>query len=111
MVIEPSEVYLSLKQAIPCALIINELITNSLKYAFVDKKHGKIQISIHNSDDNTVLLRVKDDGGGIPDKVDVKPAAVWVRIGQTSGCRSAEGRMRFNNNDGTDICIEFKRLK
>ncbi len=67
LVIEPSEVYLSLSQAIPCALILNELITNSLKHAFVEKEQGKIQISIHNSDDNTVLLRVKDDGGGIPE--------------------------------------------
>ena len=108
--IEPSEVYLSMNQAIPCALILNELITNSLKHAFVEKEHGKIQISIHNSDDNTVLLRVKDDGGGIPEEVDVKPAGgLGLELVKHIAVGQLKGEMRFNNNDGTDICIEFKR--
>ena len=112
LVIEPSEVYLSLNQAIPCALIINELITNSLKYAFVEKMNGKIQIFIHNIDDNTVLLRVKDDGGGIPDKVDIKPAGgLGLELVKHLSVGQLKGEMRVNNNDGTDICIEFKRLK
>ena len=112
LVIEPSEVYLSLSQAIPCALIINELITNSLKYAFVEKMNGKIQIFIHNIDDNTVLLRVKDDGGGIPDKVDIKPAGgLGLELVKHLSVGQLKGEMRVNNNDGTDICIEFMRLK
>ncbi len=112
LVIEPSEVYLSLSQAIPCALILNELITNSLKHAFVDRKHGKIQISIHNSDNNTVLLRMRDDGRGIPDEVDVKPAGgLGLELVKHLSVGQLKGEMRFNNNDGTEICIEFKRLK
>jgi len=111
LVIEPSEVYLSLSQAIPCALILNELMTNSLKHAFVEKAHGKIQISIHNSDNNTVLLRVKDDGGGIPEKVDVKPAGVLgLELVKHLAVGQLKGEIRFNNNGGTDICIEFNRI-
>ncbi|MCJ7542283.1 MAG: PAS domain S-box protein [Desulfobacterales bacterium] len=112
LVIEPSEVYLSLSQAIPCALILNELITNSLKHAFVDREHGKIQISIHNSDNNTVLLRLRDDGGGIPEEVDVKPAGgLGLELVKHLSVGQLKGEIRFNNNDGTEICIEFKRLK
>jgi two-component sensor histidine kinase len=112
LVIESSEVYLSLSQAIPCSLILNELITNSLKYAFVEKEHGKIQIYIHNSDDNTVLLRVKDNGGGICEEVGVKPAgSMGLELVKHIAVGQLNGEMRFNHNDGTDICIEFKRLK
>jgi PAS domain S-box-containing protein len=109
--IEPSEVYLSIKQAIPCALILNELITNSLKHAFVDKEQGKILISIHNANDNTVLLRVKDDGEGIPGGIEVRPAgSLGLELVNHLVVGQLKGEIRFNNDDGTDICIEFKRL-
>jgi PAS domain S-box-containing protein len=109
--IEPSEVYLSIKQAIPCALILNELITNSLKHAFVDKEQGKILISIHNANDNTVLLRVKDDGEGIPGGIEVRPAgSLGLELVNHLVVGQLKGEIRFNNDDGTDVCIEFKRL-
>ena len=112
LVIEPSEVSLSLRQAIPCALIINELITNSLKHAFADKMQGKIQISILTSDNKTVLLRVKDNGGGIPEGVEVKPVrGLGLELVKHLVVGQLKGEIRFNNDDGTDICIEFMRLK
>ena len=111
LVIETSEVYLSIKQAIPCALILNELITNSLKHAFVDKEQGQVLISIHNSNDNTVLLRVKDDGDGIPGGIEVKPAGgLGLELVKHLVVGQLKGEIRFNNDDGTDIYIEFKRL-
>jgi two-component sensor histidine kinase len=110
MEIEPSEVHLSLKQAIPCALIANELITNSLKYAFVDKEHGKIHISIRNTNDNKVLLRVKDDGGGINESVGVKPAgSLGLELVNHLAVGQLKGEMSIHSNDGTDICIGFDR--
>jgi PAS domain S-box-containing protein len=112
LAIEPSEIYLSINQAIPCALIINELITNSLKYAFRDGVQGKIQISINNSDDNTVLLRVKDDGDSISGGMDLKDAdGLGLEMVKHLVVGQLKGEIRFNHDDGTDICIEFKRLK
>ncbi|MCJ7542325.1 MAG: PAS domain S-box protein, partial [Desulfobacterales bacterium] len=112
LVIEPSEVYLSLSQAIPCALILNELITNSLKHAFIDREQGKIHISIHNSDDNTVLLRVKDNGSGISEGVEAKPAGgLGLELVEHLITGQLKGEIRFNNDDGTEIFIEFMRLK
>ncbi|MCJ7542197.1 MAG: DUF3365 domain-containing protein [Desulfobacterales bacterium] len=109
--IEPSGVYLSIKQAVPCSLILHELITNSLKHAFVDRMQGKIQISIHDSDDNTVLLRVKDDGSSISGGIGVKPAgSLGLELVKHLVVGQLKGEIRFNNDDGTDICIEFKRL-
>jgi PAS domain S-box-containing protein len=112
MVIEPSEVYLSINQAIPVGLILNELITNSLKHAFVDREKGKIQISIHDLGDNTVQLRVKDDGDSITEGTEVKPAGgLGLELVKHLVVGQLKGEIRFNHDDGTDICIEFKRLK
>jgi two-component sensor histidine kinase len=112
MVIEPSEVYLSINQAIPIGLILNELITNSLKHAFVDREKGKIQISIHDLGDNTVQLRVKDDGDSITEGTEVKPAGgLGLELVKHLVVGQLKGEIRFNHDDGTDICIEFKRLK
>jgi len=107
--IEPSKVYLSIKQAIPCALIINELITNALKYAFVDKKHGKIHVSIHDDNDNKVLLRVKDDGGGVSESVGVIPASWGLELVDHLVVGQLKGEISIHHDDGTDICIEFSR--
>jgi PAS domain S-box-containing protein len=112
LVLELSEVYLYLSQAIPCALIINELITNSLKHAFKDNLQGKIQISIHNSDDNTVVLRVRDDGDGVPEGGHVKnPDGIGLTMVNHLVIGQLKGEICLNHDDGTDIRIEFKRLK
>ena len=109
LTIEPSEVYLSVNQAIPCALIINELITNSLKHAFRDKTKGKIQISINHSDNNTVLLRVADDGDGSSGGMDLKDAdGLGLEMVKHLVVGQLKGEIRIDRDDGTDICIEFK---
>ena len=112
LAIEPSQVYLSVNQAIPCALIINELITNSLKHAFGESVQGKIQISLHNLNDNTIQLRVKDDGGSISEGMDLKDAdGFGLEMVKHLVVGQLKGEIRFNHDDGTDIFIEFKRLK
>ena len=58
-------VELSLDQAIPCGLIINELITNSLKYAFENVKKGKIYLELQDKND-IITLVVGDNGIGLP---------------------------------------------
>ena len=110
--IASSEVYLSISQAIPCALILNELISNSLKHAFADRVRGKIEISAHRSENNTILLRVKDDGVGISERPDAKPDhGLGLELVKHLVVGQLNGEIRFNNDDGTDICIEFKGLK
>ena len=64
------EVYLSLEQAIPCGLITNELVSNSLKYAFPDRAQGTITLRIQNIEAGGVELEVSDDGVGLPPGMD-----------------------------------------
>jgi two-component sensor histidine kinase len=65
------EVPVSINQASPLGLIINELMSNSLKYAFPDEKKGEISVSMKKTD-NELELVVMDDGVGIPDGLDWK---------------------------------------
>ncbi len=58
--------------AVPCGLIINELITNSLKYAFPDGRKGLIKISLHRIDNENLELRISDNGIGVPKDFDFK---------------------------------------
>ena len=64
------EVYLSLEQAIPCGLITNELVSNSLKYAFPDRPQGTITLRIQHTEGGGVELEVSDDGVGLPPGMD-----------------------------------------
>nr|MDZ8168061.1 PAS domain S-box protein [Nostoc sp. CmiSLP01] len=69
------EVLLGLDTAIPCSLIIHELVSNSLKYAFSAGMNGSINIELHSIDDNNFLLKVSDDGVGLPSDFDLKKIA------------------------------------
>lgn len=66
------DVLLSINQAIPCGLIINELISNALKHAFSDGRSGTIHVELAQKEQDYVLLSVSDDGAGIPPDVDLK---------------------------------------
>ena len=59
-------VYINLKQAIPCGLIVNELVSNCLKYAFVGKERGKLTLRVEEKN-NELEIEVSDDGVGLPE--------------------------------------------
>lgn len=67
-----ADVRLSINLAIPCGLIINELISNALKHAFPAQIAGTITVDLAQQDDGNVLLSVSDSGIGIPDEIDIK---------------------------------------
>jgi len=65
------EVVLPLETALPCGLILNELLSNALKHAFPDGRPGDIRIELQASPDQQVVLRVADTGIGLPSGLDV----------------------------------------
>jgi two-component sensor histidine kinase len=67
--IEASHVNLTVETAIPCGLIVNELVTNALKHAFPNKHAGTIAVTMKSTGDR-MQLRVADDGIGLPASVD-----------------------------------------
>lgn len=65
------QVKLPINEAIPCGLIVNELVSNALKHAFVMQHSGKIIVDIRELDDQQVVLSVSDNGNGIAADLDL----------------------------------------
>ncbi len=111
-VIYASEVHLSINQAIPCALILNELISNTFKHAFNEKESGTVWVSINTSEDGTVSLKVKDNGSGIPEGLDLDKAdGIGLRLARNLVVGQLNGDMCVKGDDGTEIRVEFKKWK
>jgi PAS domain S-box-containing protein len=91
------DVDINLDMAIPCGLIINELVTNSLKYAFAGRAGGKISLVMHHQEDHTFSLTVQDDGVGLPPDYEARSAAslgtqlVNVLVRQLGGVMKVDG--------------------
>jgi PAS domain S-box-containing protein len=64
-------VLLPITQAIPCGFIVNELVTNALKYAFPDNRSGEVTVNLVLEEDNLVSLSVSDNGVGLPPDIDL----------------------------------------
>ena len=67
-------VELTLEQAVPCGLIVNELVSNALKHAFPEGRAGRISVEIHPEGDQQLILTVADDGVGLPAGLEDGPA-------------------------------------
>jgi two-component sensor histidine kinase len=65
-------ILLSLNEAIPCGLIVNELVTNALKHGFANRQAGTVQVGLHLADQQIKLV-VADDGVGLPPDFDLYP--------------------------------------
>ncbi len=108
LVLDVNEVSLSLDSAISCGLIVNELFSNALKYAFKDKKTGEIKVSL-NSEKQGHLLIVQDNGVGIPKKIDYTNSpslGFQLVIGLVD---QIDGKISLNSSAGTQFIINFKR--
>lgn len=65
------DIRLDLKRTLPLGLILNELLTNALKYAYPNDKGGDVRIHLSRSNEN-IILSVGDDGDGLPDSVNIE---------------------------------------
>jgi two-component sensor histidine kinase len=63
---------LDIDTSVPCGLIVNELVSNSLKHAFPDGRHGLVAVSLHRDGDGPYVLMVKDDGIGIAEHLQLE---------------------------------------
>jgi two-component sensor histidine kinase len=100
-------VYLGLEKAIPCGLLLNELITNSLKYAFPDGRKGKLWI-ILKPKKNKMELEIGDNGIGIPDDFDFETSqSLGLQLVKLLTTHDLQGNLTLENKLGTQFCIEF----
>ncbi|MBL7942013.1 MAG: PAS domain S-box protein [Flavobacteriales bacterium] len=101
-------VHLSIDQSMPCGLIVNELISNALKYAFKGRKKGKLLLEIKERGD-TVTLKVEDDGVGLPpDFRFAEHDSLGVQLVYTL-TEQLDGTIDVKSGKGTSITITFEK--
>ncbi|MDZ7716413.1 MAG: PAS domain S-box protein [Balneolaceae bacterium] len=104
--IDAKNLQLDMNLAIPCALIINELLTNAYKYAFEGRSSGRIEVSMTRQDDTYKLL-VKDDGVGFDEEAledDEKGLGLFLVKTLTKQIR---GELDITTSDGSSFKITF----
>jgi two-component sensor histidine kinase len=107
--LELEPVYLELNQAIPCGLILNELLSNALKYAFPDARTGEIRVALSSDEDDRVTLRVADDGVGIPVGANRKPSqSLGLGIVDIL-TRQLAGTLDREPGPGVDVALVFQK--
>lgn len=105
------EVRLSIDTAIPCGLIINELVSNSLKYAFSAGQEGKIQIHLYSEPNDRYSLIVQDNGSGFPTDLDFRKTK---SLGLQLVCnltRQLQGTITLERECGASFKINFAEQK
>jgi PAS domain S-box-containing protein len=104
------DVSLDVNSAVPCGLLVSELITNALKHAFPGDRKGVVRIGLHRGEAGTVELRVTDDGVGFPEAMDFRSTEslglqiVTLLVGQL------EGTIELDRENGTAFTVAFRKL-
>jgi two-component system, sensor histidine kinase PdtaS len=102
---------LGIDTAVPCGLIVNELVSNVLKHAYPDGRRGEVCVTLSTVEPEEFLLTVEDDGVGLPEGFD------W-RTGDSLGLklvmdltRQIDGHAEVDRDEGTRFRIRFKELQ
>jgi two-component sensor histidine kinase len=106
--VEAEKTEMVVDTAIPCGLIINELITNSLKHAFPDKRKGTISLSFRQLRNKDYLLTVGDDGVGLPGNMNIHNTNTLGMQLVTVMVKQLGGTLKVRRKDGTRFTIRFR---
>lgn len=108
--IDVDDLEIEMDTSVPLILIINELLTNSIKYAFPTKEHGTINLTLKNQEDN-LILTYSDNGIGIPETIDINnPKTLGLTI-INSLTSQIDGTIELTRNPGTTYTIKESNCK
>lgn len=105
------DVALDIDTSIPLALIINELVTNSLLHAFPQGRKGQISIGLHADDGNDLTLVFTDDGVGLPEAIDIHNTETLGLQLVTLLVKQLRGNIELDRSNGTRFNIRFVRIE
>jgi PAS domain S-box-containing protein len=100
------DIFLALDSAIPCGLIINELVSNALKHAFLNGSAGHITVDLHQEGGKNVLV-VSDDGVGLPGDLDVQTTETLGLQLVSALVQQLDGTLELERDSGTVFKISF----
>ena len=107
---ELTSINLLLDQAIPCGLLVNELITNAIKYAFVNRSEGEILIGLKENQ-GIIELKIEDNGVGLPSNFEIfKSNSLGLQLVSTL-VEQLDGEINILNEKGTKYLITFEKDK
>ena len=108
LVVETDEVWLSAEKAMPCGLILNELVANCVKHAFPDGRSGTVRVTLRAEGASQVILSVGDSGVGFPAGVDFRHTD---SLGLQLMCVLTEqlgGTITLDSSEGTRFTIRLR---
>ena len=106
--IDIEHILLGVDEAVPCGLIINELVANSLKHAFPANRAGRIWVRME-ADERRCTIRVGDDGVGFSEEVDfLQTQTLGLQLVRTL-TDQLEGTVSLSRQAGTEFTVSFPR--
>ncbi|EKQ53102.1 MAG: PAS domain S-box [Methanobacterium sp. Maddingley MBC34] len=109
-IIKIENIMLNIETAIPCGLIISELVSNILKHAFPEGREGKMCVSLK-AHDNRYELKISDDGIGFPEDIDFKTTdTLGLKLVNTL-VKQIDGEITLDRSHGTEYNIIFRELE
>jgi PAS domain S-box-containing protein len=108
--VDVGQVPLEIDRAIPCGLIVNELVSNALKHAFPERRQGEISIRLHCGADGRILLTVADNGTGLPPGVDFRDTSTLGLQLVNMLTKQLRGRIGMSGEQGTSWEITFSTM-
>ena len=106
------DISLDIDTALPCSLIINELVSNSLKYAFPDGQGGKIGIRVTKEEGPVYTMEIRDNGVGLPLDLDLeRTETLGLRLVHGLAVNQLGGSIETGTGRGTSFIIRFPEMK
>jgi len=106
--LEVQDIRLDVDTMIPLGLIINELVSNALKYAFPDDMKGELILTLKTTEDASYELIIKDTGVGLPEGFDLAESTSLGLLIVNSLVNQIKGTLEVTNRDGAEFKIVFK---
>jgi len=108
--VDADSISLNINQAIPCALLVNEVITNAYKHAFTNQKNGKIDIKV-TEDNDKVMVLIKDNGIGVSDNImEETTSSIGMTLIKLLE-QQLEGEVTYANKNGTEFRLVFTKTE
>ncbi len=105
--IDVQHIEMDINRAIPCGLIVNELVSNALKYAFPGGREGELVIKMSRDEDGKYHLVVRDTGHGLPESIDIKkPQTLGLQV-VADLTKQLDGKFELRRDGGTEFEITF----
>ena len=109
--VTPPDLSLNIETGIPCGLIINELISNALKYAFNDGRKGVIRIDMRHVTPQNYHLIIADNGCGLSEKIDFRNTTSLGLQLVNNLVTQLDGTIELDTSDGTKFSMLLKPIE